>query len=404
MPNGYFGGPPVGGPMGPGGSYGFGMIGEQKLYEMSSSYSKVEDKRVKINVTSARRIPGIHFIARLKTRLKLRNTKGLINTANKQLRKNQIKLSVLQNMEQKSQTYGDSLKILSDLDSKSLQKRLDKENSKEDLNYTLPTKPKFIGRIKKGIARFNENIYIKLYITKAMMSYSKSNKRKTAMSEAEKGIDLRKTILKGYAYHNYNIYSIQIGSIKPEDNYKGLLKDSVDTQLLNQLTSAKGTTTQTQNNNQNTKNNQQVINNANTNTNTNTNTNSNVNQPVASSTNKDDSNNKQTTPIQNNQSKNESIDNSEYHLKNDNIIQDDIYIKPTPTTQENNKTKVDFTKNEYHLEKKDIIQDLDINSKEEQIFKTKGMTKEEIQKSRELLDMLTANDSKQEENTKGRTR
>jgi len=65
-----------------------------------------------------------------------------------------------------------------------------------------------------------------------------------------------------------------------------------------------------------------------------------------------------------------------------------------------------FMSGEYHFKKDQIIQDMSLKDLSEQVFKTQGMTPEQIRKSQEILGMLDENnnDIKSDENTMGRSK
>ena len=177
-----------------------------------------------------------------------------------------------------------------------------------------------------------EQSYVSFYKKKASLKFKNDKKRDNELKKIDNFINfIGNDWLNGTLLHNYNIYSIKIGTISKKNNYDGLLPDMADLAAIAKqnnpnaatpVQNAQNTNSQ-RTNTQNTHNNTKTQSNANTqsnvNTQNNTNTQSNVN------------------------TQNNTNTQSNINAQNNTNTQSNINAQNNTNTQNNAKTQVNTT-------------------------------------------------------------
>ena len=361
-----------------------GMMDEYNMYNLPNASGYGASGRDYVSLIKTKEIPKYRLITRLKLRMKLAYTKSVIKSTTKWLRRYQAEEMILNDMEKKSVVFGDKLRIRSDLKAADIQEKVSEIN--KNVNETgvaieaqLPAKFKTLAKVKKAIANKFEKFYIFRLKFKASRKYSKKAKRIDQLSKTKKLIENHKKILQVNKYHNYNVYSVNLGKIKPENNYKGMLPDPIDVKEVKGLINSGNEEKVAANNSQ---------------------SDSNVEKNQVENEVKKDNVHQDTV--------NKSNDNVE---KQANVSEETTLAIPSKDIVEvlGSKDPSDsdkFMSGEYHFKKDQIIQDMSLKDLSEQAFKTQGMTPEQIRKSQEILGMLDENnnDIKSDENTMGRSK
>lgn len=266
-----------------GGPHGFGpgpMSGGMPLdmesrfmyNSVGGSSSSATDYRIKIDITQAREIPKYRFIARFVTRLKLLNDKQKIRNVNKYMRKSQIQLKILEDMNKQSLRYGDRVIKRSKISSDDILNELDEENTEIDFKPRFGIS-KWFTEVRKAFSDLSERVYIFRQKNKAVRKFHKKSRRDAQIRLLTDDVKHKNDILDGHLFHNYNINSIFLGRMHAVTGFYGMMPDKTDIDTIkksSQTNSANQNKQTQQNTNQQTQQNMQTQQNTNQQTQQNT--------------------------------------------------------------------------------------------------------------------------------------
>ena len=201
-----------------------GMIPERWIQDIGDVGPRGKKDRNPLKIENVKEIPKSHPLARLDAYRDSNKFEELALQAILFLRRHQIEKIVLDDLEKKSETYGDLINASCDLSAEDIQKQVD------DLNFSVNSgdSPIENDATKEDDKRKKELGYIDRFKVKAYLLYNKREKRSEKLMRVNHDIDYHKELLHNHLFHNYNISSILCGRIKPEDGYKGLFPDPID--------------------------------------------------------------------------------------------------------------------------------------------------------------------------------
>lgn len=291
-------GPAPGPGFGPAPGPGFGPARPVIFFPGVTSSTNRDLGRLADDILTTDKLPWYKFKSRLSARYERFHVKMDIEASLRRTRRAQIRKMILEDM---SNNVGGR----STISTKDIFNTLNKNKG------NVKVKRIFFPLIRKvcsSIYDAFEQSYVSFYKKKASLKFKNDKKRDNELKKIDNFINfIGNDWLNGTLLHNYNIYSIKIGTISKKKNYDGLLPDMADLAAIANLnnpnkatpvqnaqnTNFQRTNTQNTHNNTKTQSNTNAQNNINSQNNTNTQSNA-MTQNKAPQT-----NNSQAVPVKN---------------------------------------------------------------------------------------------------------
>ena len=273
-------GPAPGPGFGPAPGPGFGPARPVIFFPGVTSSTNRDLGRLEDDILTTDKLPWYKFKSRLSARYERFHVKMDIEASLRRTRRAQIRKMILEDM---SNNVGGR----STISTKDIFNTLNKNKGNVKVKRIFFP---LIREVCSSIYDAFEQSYVSFYKKKASLKFKNDKKRDNELKKIDNFINfIGNDWLNGTLLHNYNIYSIKIGTISKKNNYDGLLPDMADLAAIAKqnnpnaatpVQNAQNTNSQ-RTNTQNTHNNTKTQSNANTqsnvNTQNNTNTQSNVN-------------------------------------------------------------------------------------------------------------------------------
>ena len=315
-------GPAPGPGFGPAPGPGFGPARPVIFFPGVTSSTNRDLGRLEDDILTTDKLPWYKFKSRLSARYERFHVKMDIEASLRRTRRAQIRKMILEDM---SNNVGGR----STISTKDIFNTLNKNKGNVKVKRIFFP---LIREVCSSIYDAFEQSYVSFYKKKASLKFKNDKKRDNELKKIDNFINfIGNDWLNGTLLHNYNIYSIKIGTISKKNNYDGLLPDMADLAAIAKqnnpnaatpVQNAQNTNSQ-RTNTQNTHNNTKTQSNANTqsnvNTQNNTNTQSNVN------------------------TQNNTNTQSNINAQNNTNTQSNINAQNNTNTQNNAKTQVNTT-------------------------------------------------------------